>query len=710
MAGLALLIGAASGDSASAVPDAQGANHGAEDLGEPVRLITRPGTKKLEVGRSEPFSARLVYDSGHQEDVTSDCVWTSKNPAVARAKNGANAGVVVPKALGATFIRARHPETGLENTDGDTQVLPNIDKVRFEESSVILGRGMSTELRVFGWHGDSGVRSRLSDDLRFATQQTSIIDLVATGKDAGLVTAKRDGYALVRVRDGLRGRGTGKKNALVVVVAGDLEALEVLPNPFKLNAGDTRKASVFGILSSGLKTGNLRKLVKWSVAKGRFARVRNGEDDIGTVEGRKAGTTTLAATYDEFDVVSTASDNLVVRGHVIGLEMEPAVATIGIDFVYPLRAYAGRDDGGRSNIASKVAWSADPAGVVAVDTDGRVTGVSNGTATVTAVDPKTGFEASCAVTVAGRVESIEVPTVRLDQDDEKKAKAFGRLTSGLRTSDLRRLVTWRVKNEGIARVGNDGDETPSGEQRLDPGEVLGVKVGTTTLTAFEPTTGLVSRESRNLTVRSEDDPPTPNPDPDPGPNPGPTPIAPPPVQNVSVVVEPGNDGEVQTGQTVTYKARATRNDGSTKNISDKCDWTIADPAIATVDDLLPKKGAVTGVTIGATSVSVDCDGLRATGPVDVVGDVVGLSILPDSFTAAVGTDKQLRAKIHYSNGGEDYVTREIDWSSTNEAVATVENDNAAQKGRVQFHQVGEALIFGVDATGHVATSLATVDR
>lgn len=710
MMGLALVIGVASGTSASAVPDARPANHGSDDLGAPVRLITRPGTKKLELGRSMPFTARLVYESGHQEDVTSECVWTSKKPAVARAKNGANAGVVVPKALGETFIRARHPATGLENDDGATQVLPPIDKVRFAESSVILGRGMSTELRVFGWHGDSGERTRLSDDLRFATEETSIIDLVATGKDAGLVTAKRDGYALVRVRDGLRRRGTGKKNAVVVVVAGELEALEVLPNPFKLNAGDTRKASVFGILSSGLKTENLRKLVTWSVAKRRFARVSNGEDDIGTVEGKKAGTTTLMATYDEFDVVSTASDNLVVRGHVVGLEMEPSEATIGIDFVYPLRAYAGRDDGGRSNIASKVTWSTDPEGVVAVDAEGRVTGLSNGTAIVTATDPKTGFDASCAVTVAGRVEAIEVPNVRLDKDDEKKAKAFGRLTSGLRTSDLRRLVKWSVKNESIARVGNEGDEASSGEPRLDPGEVFGARAGTTTLAAFEPTTGLSSKESANLTVRSGEDAPDPNPGPNPNPNPRPTPIAPPPVQNVSVVVEPGNDGEVQTGQTVTYKARATRNDGSKRNISDTCDWTIADPSIATVDDLSPKKGGVTGVTIGVTTVRVDCDGLVATGPVDVVGDVIGLSILPDSFTAAVGTDKQLRATIHYSNGGEDFVTREIDWSSTNEAVATVENDDEAQKGRVRFHQIGEALIFAVDATGHVATSLATVDR
>ncbi len=690
------------------------------DPGEVVRLITRPSTKKLERNRPASFEARLVFETGYQQDVTAEARWSSTDPDVARVSNGATAGRVVPKTLGTTFIRARHPATGLANTDGATQVLRPIKKVRFEEASLVLGRGMTTDLRVVGYHGHTDVRSRLDDDLTFTTSDGSVIDVVATGKDAGRVTALRNGIATVRVYDRIRKLGTWKKHAIVVIVAGVLEDLEVLPNPFKVNAADTRNASVLGVLSSGLKTSNLRKLVEWIVDDPKLASVGNGEDDIGTVEGKAVGTTTLMARYDEFDIVSTAVDNLVVRGAVTSLAIEPESATVGLDLAYPLRAYANRDDGGRSNISSKARWSSDPAGAVLVDDAGVVTGVSNGVATVTAVDPATGFEDAIEVTVAGRLVSIEVSNVRVEKDDEKKAKATGRLSSGLETSDLRLMVNWSVANGTVARVGNGEDPDP-GQRRLDPGEVLGLKLGTTTLTAVEPTTGLRSAQSGNLTVEPVDDgsdpdpDPDPNPNPDPRPNPGPTPVAPPGVQNVSVVVEPGNDGQVQTGQVVTYKARATRNDGSKKNISEKCDWTIADASVATVDDELPKKGGITGVAIGSTTVRIACDGLTAVGAVDVVGDVIGLSITPDSFTAAVGTEKQLRAEIHFSNGGAAFVTREIDWSSTNPDVATVENDNEAQKGRVMFHLPdealrGEALIFGVDATGHVATSTVTVTR
>lgn len=673
------------------------------DPGEVVGLVTRPGNKKLELDRPREFTARLVYDTGYQEDVTEECAWSSSDKTVARVNNAARPGRVVPKSLGTTFIKARHRSTGLKNTDGDTRVLPPIDRVRFEDATVVLGRGMTTDLRVMGDHGRSGERTRIDEeDLRFTVDDPAILDVVRTGKDAGQITALRDGITIVRAYDRVRKLGTGKRRAIVVIVAGLLEGLEVLPDPFKVNAADTRNASVVGLLSSGLRTGDLRKQVEWRVVDSEVARVGNGEDDVGEVEGKGAGTTTLRARFPEFDVVSEQVDNLIVRGRVTSVAIEPEAATIGIDLSYPLDAYANRDDEGRSNIASSASWSSDPEGVVAIDGEGRITGLANGNTVVTAVDPKTGFEDSIPVTVAGRLASIEVPDLRLEKGDEKKAKALGTLTSGLRTSDLRPIVDWKMARTTIALVGDGELRTPEG-RRLDPGEVYGQELGTTTLTATEPRSGLKSRESGNVTVRAPGGS-------TPGPNPGPTPIAPPPVRNVSVVVEPGNDAQVPSGQTVTYKARATRSDGSKKNISDKCSWSIDDPAIATVDDVLPKKGAVTGLVIGTTTVRIDCDGLLASGPVDVVGDVIGLEILPSSFSGEIGTDKQLRARVHFSGGGEDEVTREIDWSSTNPDVATVENEDEAQKGRVRFHALGEALIFAVDATGHVATSTATVDR
>jgi len=680
------------------------------DPGAIARLITRPRAKKVEIDRPRSFTARLVYESGYQKDVTADVYWSSSNKTVARVSNReSNAGRVVPHDLGITTIQARYPG-GLTNTDGETRVLPPIERVRFEEANVVLGLGMSTDLRVVGYHGDLDVRSSLRDDLRFSTVgETSIIDLIETGRDAGHVTALRNGIAKVKVYDQTRKIGTNEPHAIPILVGGVLEDLEVLPNPLKVNAGDTRNASVIGILSSGLRTANLRKLVEWLVEHPKTASVGNGSDDIGEVKGLEAGTTTLMARYDEFDVVSTEVDNLVVRARVTSLEMEPPEVVLGLDLEYLLRAYGKRDDGTRSNISGNVDWSSEPGGIVSIDASGRVTALANGVATVTAVDPKTGLEAAARVTVAGRLRSVDVSTVRVDLDDEKKAVATGRLDSGLRTSDLRLVVDWSVQNATIARVGN-GAAPPEGERRLDPGEVLGLRLGTTTLVAVEPTTGIRSKQTGNVTVRSadsdSDSEPAPGPAPTPAPNPRPPPAEPPAVTILHVAMERGNDGQVQTGQTVNYKARATQSDGQKKNVSDKCEWSVDDPTIATVDNLRPKKGGVTGVAIGTTTVRFDCDGHVGAGVVDVVGDVILLTIEPGSFSGEIGSEKQLRVRVRYSNGDESYVTREVEWNTTNPDVATVTTGDLG--GRVRFHALGEALIFAIDSTGHVATSTATV--
>ena len=55
-------------------------------------------------------------------------------------------------------------------------------------------------------------------------------------------------------------------------------------------------------------------------------------------------------------------------------------------------------------------------------------------------------------------------------------------------------------DETIAVVGN-GDQFRYGERRIEHGEVLGLRTGTTTLRAREPQSGVGSTEIDNLTVK-----------------------------------------------------------------------------------------------------------------------------------------------------------------------------------------------------------------
>jgi len=157
----------------------------------------------------------------------------------------------------------------------------------------------------------------------------------------------------------------------------------------------------------------------------------------------------------------------------------------------------------------------------------------------------------------------------------------------------------------------------------------------------------------------------------------------------------------------TLKARATLSDGTTSNISEKCDWTVDDPTVASVDNALPKKGEVTGLIFGGTTtVRIDCPGdFRASGAIQVIGSLLSVEVQPAEFEGQALREKQFRAFGHYD--GVDFtldITRDCRWSSTNTTVAEV----GADDGFVSFLSEGETLIAATASSGQTGTADVTV--
>src|SRR5262249_50731209 len=148
----------------------------------------------------------------------------------------------------------------------------------------------------------------------------------------------------------------------------------------------------------------------------------------------------------------------------------------------------------------------------------------------------------------------------LAQTQVRSAHVIGTCLNGQQTSDLRDIVQWSVADPTIASVGNTDN---------DRAQVTGLKAGTTTPTATEPITGFVSRQVNNLVVRGS---------------------------IVDVVMSP-TSGKVPLGQVVPFKARAKYSDGSDSNVSEQCDWSILNPSVASVDNVSPGKGGVTGIVL-----------------------------------------------------------------------------------------------------------------
>jgi hypothetical protein len=653
--------------------------------GSIVQLKTRPSTKKLEVGLPTEFSARAVYSIGaYEADVTEDCTWTSSHPAIASVVNSpAEAkGLVNPLQVCGSeavpcpvVITAHHPASGFTNTDGAISVAPEVTHIAFDDDStqVVLGRGMRTQLDVYAYRVDN-TRTNISDEVIWEFAPTGLFTIGEGGDDGGVLTAIADGTATVHAVDERRGLSTEGGPAANVKIAGVLESLVIEPNPFRVAVAEEKTPKITGLLSSGLSTSDLRKFVNWSIGDPSKATLGTG-GDIGKVKGIALGDTWIRAVEPVTNIASPQT-TLNVRGAITSIEIEPKTVTTARGIDYQLTAFANRTDGTRSNLSSSVVWSATTPGVVQFGLRGRIRGVADGTTTIRAVDPASGKSSTttggdATVTVSGTLVSITVDQVNVPILETRKATAIGQLSTGGETTDLRETVEWTVDDTAIAQVGNVGVEG------LQIGEVSGLASGTTTIRAREPLTGITSTDANNLRVQGE---------------------------VVDVDLEVRNNGLVPLNGISTFKARATLSDGAKSNISEKCEWSVDDPTVASVDNALPDKGKVTGLVFGGTTfVRVTCGLFTDSAFIQIIGDLQEVVVTPQEFEGQALREKQFRATGRYAGGHTLDITRECAWSSTNPAVAEVD-----EEGLVIFLAPGEALIVATPTAGLSGTAEVTV--
>ena len=184
-----------------------------------------------------------------------------------------------------------------------------------------------------------------------------------------------------------------------------------------------------------------------------------------------------------------------------------------------------------------------------------------------------------------------------------------------------RPVTWSSAAEAVATVSGSG-------------EVTGVSEGSTTVTATAG--GVEGSASVTVTV---------------------------PVAEVEVV--PGS-AELEAGETV--QLTATPRDGAGNALDREVSWASDDESVATVDD----SGEVTGVAEGTATVSATSEGVSGDATITVTPPAVAsVEVTADVAGIVVGGTTQLDLTVR--DAGDNVLEgRSATWSSSNEAVATID--------------------------------------
>jgi uncharacterized protein YgiM (DUF1202 family)/uncharacterized protein YjdB len=141
--------------------------------------------------------------------------------------------------------------------------------------------------------------------------------------------------------------------------------------------------------------------------------------------------------------------------------LDTHILTLDINGVYQLKAM----DGSGAALSTGVTYSSSDTNVASVSTSGRITGLSGGTATITARDTATGMKADCSLTVTSKILPTQAPTEAPTEPPTTVAETLSLSASAatvytgcyyqlIATSNS--TVSWSSSNTSIATVSSDG--------------------------------------------------------------------------------------------------------------------------------------------------------------------------------------------------------------------------------------------------------------
>ena len=347
-----------------------------------------------------------------------------------------------------------------------------------------------------------------------------------------------------------------------------------------------------------------------------------GVTGIGEVTALNPGTAVI--TYNtQADCIKTASCEITVINKpvkVTGITLNRTKSTIKTGESQTLKATITPSDA----TDKTVQWGSSDESVAIVDSTGKVTAVSPGTATIiaTAADGS-GKTASCTVIVPQPVTGL---TLDKTEVTIKKGVTNTLKVTVSPANAANKTVTWKSSDESVATVDNAG-------------KVTAVKTGSAniTVTAVD---GTGIEASCTVTV----------------------------IQQVTGIKLDKTTAAIKTGGIQTLKATVEPSDASDKTVT----WNSSNETVAKVDNT----GKVTAVAPGTATITVtatDGSGKTATCTVTVPQPVTGVTLNKTAVTISLGMTTTLKVTVAPSNAADKSVT----WKSGDESIATVDSTGKA---------------------------------
>jgi uncharacterized protein YjdB len=544
---------------------------------ETVRRVDAAKSQvSLLLNASETVQLNATYPDGTVEDVTDKAVWESDSESVADAIKGKITGY----GPGQATIKATY---GTKSAEIQVDV-DNAIKLDLDRELILMKKNATDQLILTATYPDAKTED-ISDRAQWTSSDDKVI-YVTKGK----ISANATGEATITAK-------YGDKTVTAVIDVDVPRRLGLDREYISLQTGKSDQLTLTATYADG-KDGDVTAQADWSVDNNAIADVIKGK-----ITAYKPGEVTVTATYGGKSIsakIAVDIPNTITPDKKMVNLQEGGFETIGLRAIYA--------DGHEESITSKAVWTTSAADVAEVR-DGTITGVSTGTATITA---KYATRSTTIKVSVGIVKSLTAtPTTASLKKGDKQTILLNALYTDGTTKEVSKEAEWTSTNVKVASV--------------DGGVVTAIASGETTITAaFGDQKATIAVDVDLASTLRFNIP--------------------------SLLTDLGENTQI----TLFSKDSA----GVEKDVTSQAEWTTSSDKLIQVTS-----GLVTPVSRGKATLTAKYGGKSISLPIEI-GIAQSLDVNKKFVSMKTGESVQIQLTSTLSDGSKKDVTADAEWKSS----------------------------------------------
>jgi trimeric autotransporter adhesin len=581
-------------------------------------IVVTPSNASIATGQTQQFTAHGFFVDGSESDITKSVTWDSDNHAVATVSTaGSAAGMASAISAGTANISAT---SGTVIATAPLTVTPAaLQSIAIYPDGQSVPVGGQVPYTVFGTFSNGN--TQLMTNATYSSSDPTIakIDPV-TGVATGVAANVNPVTITATVAGGFTDTTT------LTVLPATLQSIGITPLTATLATGTTGQFVLTGVFSDG-STEVLTQGVSWTSSAPAIATI----DVNGLASALTPGQVTIGASYNGLS--ASAATLTVEPAPPTSIVVAPGAAAIGIGGTQQFTATAVFGDGTSQDLTSQVQWSSSAANIAWISNKGLASGVSTGTAQITAA--YLGVSGSATLTVSTvTLTSIAVSPANPVVPTRAKIQftAMG-VFSDSSTSPLSGVI-WHTNLPRFAVISGSGLARTK-------------RAGTVTISAT--LNGLTGNTI--MTVTS-------------------SPL-------VSVTITPVNP-TIAPGTTQQFALTGTFGDSTTVDLSKSAYWQTSNFH----DAVISNSGLATAIAAGSVTITA-----TFTTPTQTLSDsttltvssasIVSVSVAPAAPSIALGSAQEFTATGTFTDSTSQDITSVSQWTSSDLAVAVINKTGLA---------------------------------